>query len=439
MSLGTAARCALSAAMVLVGGCVALPPAADDTRPGSLVIVGGALRFADPEVWSRMVELAGGKGAKVAVIPTAGGDPKQNAGPIVAAFERYGADATLIPLSLDAKRMDGLDYKQVREDPRWVDQVKGSSLVYFIGGAQERIVKALYEDDGGRSPMLQAIWEVYRSGGVVGGSSAGAAIMSDPMVRDTQDVFQVLRNGARYWDVLQGDPPHGEETTRGLGFIREGWFVDQHFLIRGRLARALAVMRDRAMRYGLGVDENTAVVVTGGAEAEVIGYKGALLVDLAQATFDEGQRLFNVTNAKLSYLERGDRLDLETLAITPSPEKNGGRKIDPNDRAYRPRHTDPAWYADVLGNTTVVDLMANLIDNKQAEVIGLAFAGNPAIDHQSIGWEFKFYKGSDSLGYSTAAQGGSDYSVYNIHLDVEPVRMAERLYEPMKVSGQRCC
>ena len=183
-------------------------------------------------------------------------------------------------------------------------------------------------------------------------------------------------------------------------------------------------MRDRTMRYGLGVDENTAVVVTGGMEAEVIGYKGVLLIDLAQATFDDGQPRLNLRNAKLSYLQHGDRLNLETLAITPSPEKNGGRKIDPNDRAYRPRHTDPAWYADVLGNTTVVDLMVNLIDNQQAEVIGLAFTGNPAIDHQSIGWVF-----SERVNNSG----------YNIHLDVEPVRMAERLYEPMKTSGPRCC
>ena len=425
------ARRALLAVVLAVAFHPASLALAANAKPGALVIVGGALRFDDPEVWTRMVDLAGGKGARVAVIPTASGNPKKNGGLIVEAFKRYGADPTLIPLSLDPKRMDDLDYQEVRKDQRWVDQVKGSRLVYFIGGTQERIVKALYEDDGSRSPMLQAIWDVYQSGGVVAGSSAGAAIMSDPMFRDAQDVFQVLRNGARYWDVLQGDPPDGEETTRGLGFIREGWFVDQHFLARGRFARALVVMRDRQIKYGLGVDENTALVVIGGAEAEVIGYKGLLFIDLAQASFDAAQPLFNVKNAKLSYLEHGDRLNLETLAITPSPEKAGDLRVDPNDPKYEPYYTDYEWHANVLGNTTLVDLMANLIDNKQKEVIGLAFTGNPAIDHNNIGWEFRFYKAPDSVGYYTGAFGGEDYSVYNIRLDARPVTMAAPLYRPL--------
>ena len=207
-------------------------------------------------------------------MPTASGNPKKNGGLIVDAFKRYGADASLIPLALNAKKMDDLDYKEVRKDPRWVDAVKGAGLVYFIGGTQERIVKALYEDDGSRSPMLQAIWDVYELGRRGRRLVGGCGDHVRPDVPRRQNVFQVLRNGARFWDVLQGDPPNGEETTRGLGFIRAGWFVDQHFLTRGRFARALVVMRDRKMKYGLGVDENTALVVTGGNEAEVIGYKG---------------------------------------------------------------------------------------------------------------------------------------------------------------------
>jgi cyanophycinase len=429
--LAILARRSLLAAICVLAAPMLPAALAADAKPGSLVIIGGALRFDDPAVWTRMVDLAGGKGAKVAVLPTASGSPKKNGQAIVDAFERYGADAMLVPLALDAKKMDDLDYRDVRKDPNWVEAIKDARLVFFIGGTQERIVKAHYEADGGRSPMLQAIWDVYESGGVVAGSSAGAAVMSDPMFRDAQNVFQVLRNGARYWDVLKGDPPNGEETTRGLGFMRPGWFIDQHFLARGRFARALVVMRDRELEYGLGVDENTALVVTGGKEAEVIGYRGALFINLADATFDKAQPLFNVKNARLSYLEHGDRLNLETLAIAPSPEKAGDLKVDPNDPGYEPYYTDDEWHADVLGNTTLLDLMANLIDNKQKAVIGLAFTGNPAIDHQDIGWEFKFYKAAASLGYYTGAFGGEDYSVYNIRLDVQPIKMAAPLYQPL--------
>ena len=75
--------------------------------------------------------------------------------------------------------------------------------------------------------------------------------------------------------------------------------------------------------------------------------------------------------------------------------------------------------------------MANLIDNKQKEVIALAFTGNPAIDHQNIGWEFKFYKGPIPSATTRRAFGGEDYSVYNIRLDVRPVDHGGPLYQPL--------
>src|SRR5215217_5770259 len=164
------ARHSLLAAILALAAPMLPAAFAADTKPGSLVIIGGALRFDDPAVWTRMVDLAGGKGTKVSVIPTASGSPKKNGQAIVDAFKRYGADAMLVPLALNAKKMDDLDYQDVRRDPKWVEAIKRAGLVFFIGGTQERIVKALYEVDGSRSPMLQAIWDVYESGGVVAGS-----------------------------------------------------------------------------------------------------------------------------------------------------------------------------------------------------------------------------------------------------------------------------
>jgi cyanophycinase len=267
--------------------------------------------------------------------------------------------------------------------------------------------------------VLAAIWEVYRAGGVVAGSSAGAAIMSTTMFRDAQDVLSVMKFGMR----------DGKEIDRGLGFVGPEVFVDQHFLKRGRIGRMLPLMLHKGYKLGVGVDENTAAIFSRGT-VEVIGYKGALVADLTNATIDKALPEFNLRGAKLTYLDHGDRYDLKNRIATPSPEKLRDLKVDPNAADFKPYFTTDAFYADVLGDTTVVNLMANLIDNKQTEVIGLAF-GAATGEKPDLGFEFHFRKGPDSIGYYSGAFGGEDYSVMNIVLDVVPVTLARPLYRPL--------
>ncbi|MBC7993757.1 MAG: cyanophycinase [Rhizobacter sp.] len=269
---------------------------------------------------------------------------------------------------------------------------------------------------------MAAIWEVYQSGGVVAGSSAGAAIMSTTMFRDAQDVLTVLKSGMR----------EGQEIDRGLGFVGADVFVDQHFLKRGRIGRMLPLMLRQGYRLGVGVDENTAAVFRADT-VEIVGYKGALLADLTDATTDKTQPAFNLRGARLTYLDRGDRYNLKTRVTTPSPEKLGGTRIDPRSKDFKPYFKTPAFYPDVLGDTTVVNLMANLIDNRQTEVVGLAF-NSQATDRPELGFEFRFRKGPDSIGYYSGAFGGEDYSVMNIVLDVTPVTLSRPLYRPLAPS-----
>ena len=126
---------------------------------------------------------------------------------------------------------------------------------------------------GGKvTPLLQAVWDVYRSGGVVAGSSAGAAIMSATMIRDGEDMMSLLKGTIR----------PGKEIDRGLGFVGEGLFTDQHFLRRGRIGRLLPVMVATGYTRGLGVEENTAAIVHDD-EVEIVGAGGALFTDLERA------------------------------------------------------------------------------------------------------------------------------------------------------------
>ncbi len=137
--------------------------------------------------------------------------------------------------------------------------------------------------------------------------------MSRVMFRDAPNVLRTLFHGVRM----------GKEIDYGLGFLNENWFVDQHCLVWGRFGRSLVAMHDQGLKLGIGVDENTALIVTGGNNLEVVGFRGAVVIDLRQATSDPLLKDFNLRNARLSYLDRGDRLNLRTVEVTPSLGKAG--------------------------------------------------------------------------------------------------------------------
>ena len=129
--------------------------------------------------------------------------------------------------------------------------------------------------------------------------------------------------------------------------------MEQHCLVRGRFARAIVAMLSQGIPYGLGVDENTALVVRRGRDATVIGYKGVLILDASAAESDPDVEGFNVQNVKLSYLDRGDSIDLTTLAVTPAVEKSDEILLDPNVADFDPYYGHRMFYTDILGNATV--------------------------------------------------------------------------------------
>jgi cyanophycinase len=383
---------------------------------GSLVILGGSERFDQRELWDEIVRLAGGPGSRIAVLPPATNDPYRKGGWVITALNQAGADAFLVPLAF---RKTPQPPSEVAQDPQWVDQVREASGVFMIGGEQERIVQALQQADGEPTPMLEAMWDVYRRGGVIAGTSAGAAVMSRIMYRDAESVLQTLLNGVRM----------GKEIDRGLGFLHEDWFVDQHCFVRGRFARALVAMVDQGIKFGIGVDENSAVVVRQGQHLRVIGYKGALIMDLSRAEHDPQLGKFNLRNVRLTYLDRGDEFDLASLEVKPAAHKLDDEKLDPKSPEFRPYYKQKMFCNDILGNTTVVDLMGRLMDCVHAEAIGLAFDGAQALREAVDGFEFRFCRDEDSVAWYTESLGGDDYTVLNIRLDIRPIRLPGPLYE----------
>ncbi len=398
----------------------AKPPQPEEPAiKGSAVAIGGALRSDNDEVWGRIVQLAGGKGARFVVFGTASEDPEASAKQAVELLQRRGAVAEALPV---APQFGWVDLDKVVRDRALIAKVRSARGVFFTGGLQERIVDVL-QPGGEVTPMLEAIWEVYRKGGVVAGTSAGAAIMSQVMFRDAPSVI----------NVLKGELHDGQQLDRGLGFVGPEVFVDQHFLKRGRFARLIPAMLAKGYKLGLGVDENTAAVFRGD-EVEIIGGSGALFVDLGAASTEAGLDVFNVRNARIAYLEQGDRIDLAARAVVPSAIKLRGQRLDPASSDYKPYHQEPRFQLDMLGDQTVANAMRYLIDSNQAETRGLSFdvlprSGDPLAE---LGFLFRIYKAADSVGWSTDAYGGEQFTVINLRLDITPVRLQQPLFGDWK-------
>lgn len=294
-------RLLLSAALALA---LAGPLAAGEpprSEWGHLVIIGGNMSADNDAIYEAIwnTRLAG---KPVGVIPTAGGAGSTS--PLVTDFNgRYGAgSASLIPIYT---RADG-------DNATFAAQLAACGAFYFTGGDQTRIRDAFFRADGTSTAALDAVWNVYRSGGCIAGSSAGAAIMSDPMLNGGTST-SALANGAR-----PGDSGTGVLYTRGLGFL-PGILADQHHLVRGRLGRMVVACADLDIRFGIGIDENTALFVDNATNTgEILGEMGAFVVDAGGAWKDASNRRGGMM---LSYMDVGDRIDLATGNITPSANK----------------------------------------------------------------------------------------------------------------------
>ncbi|EEF26741.1 Cyanophycinase, putative, partial [Ricinus communis] len=357
---------------------------------GSLVIIGGNLRPSNGPVWERIIQLAGGKGARIAVFASASGTPERSGKSLVERLNSYGAKAFFVPVAV---KLSGSNYQTAADDRGLAEAVRNANGAFFAGGDQSRITRALRHEDGSNTRVLDALWDMYRRGGVIAGSSAGAAIMSSTMFGRPRTVLATLKLGVE----------EGEEITDGLGFVGDDVFVDQHLLVRGRFARMLPAMLKKGYKLGLGIDEDTAMVVLPNRDVEVIGYKGALVLDLSNAVVHEGA--FNVTNVRVSYLDNGDHFNIVTRECTPSDDK-ADNKLDPS----RPYYREPLFTADILGNSTVVDLMSKLIDSDQPDAIGITL-GSPNGVQPDLGFEFRFTRTDDSVGYQSSSM--ESYSIYN--------------------------
>jgi cyanophycinase len=293
-----------------------------------------------------------------------------------------------------------------------LQMVAASQAVFFTGGAQARIVDTL-QPGGQDSPLLQAVRALQARGGLVAGTSAGAAIMSQTMFRDAPFVTSVLKGVLR----------KGVEYAPGLGFAPQGLLIDQHFLKRGRIGRIIPLMLGSGDRLGLGVDEDSAALIHD-QEVEVLAGRGALLVELHAAKQGLENGALSLQGARISLLEPGDRFHLETGRLQPSEAKLAAPV------GFRAPNFDPTfefdrYFMDILGDYAIVDAMIQLVDGPKQQVRGLAYTplSRPGDGRRDLGFEFILTRDEHTRAWAPVGTGGDPYTIERVRLDIRPVRV----------------
>jgi cyanophycinase len=374
---------------------------------GTLVLVGNVLRYDHPTLWGHILDLASRNLVDLNIIGAANARAKLYGGYAKRALERYGATAALLPVASDPEAF-GIPYREAVDDPALAATVREGRGIFFVGGAPQRLSRVLLHADGSPTALARAIADAYAEGGIVVGGIPGPA-----GVRTGFDAMSALERGR-----LQE-----RDLYRGLGLIADGWYVDQHFFSPGRLAETLVAMSQLGLSYGLGVGADTAAVVEAGS-ADVVGNEGVMLIDLSDVATNEAVRDgFNVKGARLSYLDAGDRFDMNAKKATPHPAKRDGFEMRPSAGDTPRDAVDPPALADALGRGRLVQLMREALDGGANEAIGFAFRDGAG--PRDRGFRFRLYTGPDSVGWIAVDEEDTRFTILNIYLDITSVIKAE--------------
>jgi cyanophycinase len=262
---------------------IASPALADR---GSLVIVGGGLSKDNAAIYRAFIDRVPA-GKTIAIVPSASGEPLLSAQEFAHNLMHHGFDSRRISIVHLAEK-DDPNTRLVYED-QWavngknrteIAKINRAGGIWFTGGDQARTMRVL-----AGTPMLKVMRKRLKSGAVIGGTSAGAAIMGDGMILcgdpALADVSAEVSRDPKDCAPQEGQP-EPLVVGPGLGFL-PGFIVDQHFTQRKRqprLQRAVRAMRDvRGFGMkGVGIDEDTALVLDFKASAVAVVGRGTILL-----------------------------------------------------------------------------------------------------------------------------------------------------------------
>jgi cyanophycinase len=222
----------------------------DGEAKGSLIIIGGAEdKEGKCEILKKVVEMSGNSSAKIVLMTTATEHPKEVGSLYRRIFKKLGvSDINAVDISA---RSDAYNHD-------YIQFINNATCIFFTGGDQLRITSLL-----GGTETYRALKDAHNKGTLLVGTSAGASVMSSSMIVTGED------DEAPKYCTLKMAP--------GLGLVNDV-VIDQHFAQRGRIGRLLIAVAQNPHMMGVGIDEDTAIIVSGNI-FKVIGSQSVTVVD----------------------------------------------------------------------------------------------------------------------------------------------------------------
>ena len=254
---------------------------------GQLIIIGGAEdKEGECTILREFVRRAGGREAKIVIMTVATGLPGEVGNDYRRIFSDMGVNVINV---VDTERQEDVD------DSRDLEVIENSTGVFFTGGDQSRITNLLKDTETDK-----LLHQKFTQGLVIGGTSAGAAMMPDIMIVEGEGETNPCV------DSVTLEP--------GMGFLSHV-AIDQHFAQRGRLGRFISALIQQPAVLGFGIDENTAIAVNGN-EVEVIGEGAVTIIDVSNIEYTNLKETLHdeslaICGAKIHILPRGYRFNLQ--------------------------------------------------------------------------------------------------------------------------------
>ena len=274
-------RCLLISLFVFAG-------LAGQSQKGNLFIIGGGERT--PALMSELIRTADPSASDYIVILTMATSVPE---------ESYASIRSQLS-ALCTNHITGFNFTKTQADDQaaWIDSVRAAKLIYVVGGDQNKFMEVVL---GTR--LYQALHEAYDHGATISGTSAGAAIMSQIMITGEE---KDKENKNSFRDIRSDNVV----TSEGMGFIHRA-IIDQHFIKRSRYNRLISVLADHPDKMVIGIDESTAIIVSG-RRARVVGESQVVVISRPKKLkISTGRKQVSFKNARFSLLAAGDRFKLK--------------------------------------------------------------------------------------------------------------------------------
>jgi cyanophycinase len=276
----------------------------EEKLQGNLIIIGGAEdKKGEKSILKEVCSKLNKEEDMLVVATIASQLPEELGNEYKSIFENLGVQNIKI-LNI-RERKDAYDSSNIQ-------MIEEASLVFFTGGDQLRITSLI-----GGTPLYLGMKDVYEKGCIFVGTSAGASVMSDTMVVTGPDEESPKKC------TLKMAP--------GLGLIK-GVIIDQHFAQRGRIGRLLVGIAENPQSLGIGIDEDTAIVVNEEGELKVIGSGAVYIIDGSNINYSNvseqyQDEILSIFNVKLHVLKDGDKFDLNNK-IPYNGEQLGYKNVE---------------------------------------------------------------------------------------------------------------